>query len=585
VVPKCCVTFVLASTYLGACVQSVLFTFVFTSLQSLRTSSQHLHVRAGCVKSVLFVSVSDSILILGVMVGGGGSHLLGNDTNRAMTLPSVVQAISVHDVVLGHGSPLYHFVDAERHRRYFELVLKFRSSYDAATSPKDRFLVARNVLRAWKSLDPPGRFLKACSGGSDGPFTWQVVSDQEALESIAKCFNRELEGVSVHHPPQIVRATDQVDSLRIHDVVLGRGPLLYETAGNRCLRDVLRLFHPDYEAASSPKDRFLVAVKLVREWKSLDPPGRFVEQLAASGRESFGWRVVSDKKALEGIARCFSADLASRNGAADGCELPVALAEPVESTDTEERSVNQHFSANELRSSYQEPITRDGASMETRSPQEGSILPFQCDDSTEFVQDKGQDSRRESESNCSDSETGLLEFAASPASTASFDLGVQKIGRRADHQPSTMPKKKMRRTQINYVQQAHGDPLARESLGIIPTSGHPGTIVPAPVDVLLGRGAMVRLHNRFFMDLVRSHRSEYQEARTNGHVSRLREIGKTVVAAVRDKGGRFLRPEFGAAATSIKWIELTDEQAAQKAMASLRDEIRGHRTRAPVQTP
>jgi hypothetical protein len=113
-----------------------------------------------------------------------------------------------------------------------------------------------------------------------------------------------------------------------------------------------------------------------------------------------------------------------------------------------------------------------------------------------------------------------------------------------------------------------------------------GTIVPAPGDVVEGIGERANRQNQFFMHQVRVFRSDYEAART-GHRrgDRLREIGMMVVTAVRDNGGRFLRWENGPAEDSIRWIEMNDQQATDKAMASLRDEIRRYRTPRAVVLP
>jgi hypothetical protein len=114
-----------------------------------------------------------------------------------------------------------------------------------------------------------------------------------------------------------------------------------------------------------------------------------------------------------------------------------------------------------------------------------------------------------------------------------------------------------------------------------------GTIIPAPGDVVEGIGERANRQNRFFMHQVRVFRSEYEAARTGPRRGdRLREIGMNVVTAVRDNGGRFLRWEDGPIENSIRWIEMSDQQARDKAMASLRDEIRRYRTpRAAVLPP
>jgi hypothetical protein len=112
-----------------------------------------------------------------------------------------------------------------------------------------------------------------------------------------------------------------------------------------------------------------------------------------------------------------------------------------------------------------------------------------------------------------------------------------------------------------------------------------GTIVPQPGDVTTGGGGAVNARHTHYMNQVKIHRPQYQENRVNSR-SRLREIGSMVVAGVHNIGGRFLDWNYGPSPNSIEWFEMDDEQAIDKAMASLRDEIRKYPVpRAPVLPP
>jgi|AntRauTorckE5430_2_1112549.scaffolds.fasta_scaffold00420_5 hypothetical protein len=86
-------------------------------------------------------------------------------------------------------------------------------------------------------------------------------------------------------------------------------------------------------------------------------------------------------------------------------------------------------------------------------------------------------------------------------------------------------------------------------------------------DILFGRGGGTNRHegNIFFRDLVSEHQPKYIQARKSDKTM----ITKSIVAQVRDKGGRFLKEEEG------KWVDVGDKKAAEKTSQALREGLSG----------
>jgi hypothetical protein len=103
-----------------------------------------------------------------------------------------------------------------------------------------------------------------------------------------------------------------------------------------------------------------------------------------------------------------------------------------------------------------------------------------------------------------------------------------------------------------------------------------GTV--GPRDIIKGRGGNVNTQNRPLMSLVRSHKELYEQAKKDKDDRRKREIGAIIVAAIQRKGGRFLHQIKGPVNNSVEWVEMSDDKAISKVMATMRDEI----SRGPI---
>jgi hypothetical protein len=101
--------------------------------------------------------------------------------------------------------------------------------------------------------------------------------------------------------------TNITDEPGIHDVLLGRGGGINNRPGNIRFRDLVRQHKVRYiEARKIDKPK--VAVDVVRMWRSLDPPGRFLERTKVGGTgalcEPPVYHDVGDKKAQLKASQC-----------------------------------------------------------------------------------------------------------------------------------------------------------------------------------------------------------------------------------------------------------------------------------------
>jgi hypothetical protein len=103
-----------------------------------------------------------------------------------------------------------------------------------------------------------------------------------------------------------------------------------------------------------------------------------------------------------------------------------------------------------------------------------------------------------------------------------------------------------------------------------------GTV--GPRDIIKGRGGYVNTQNRPLMSLVRSHKALYEQAKKAKNDRRKREIGVMIVASIQRNGGRFLHQIKGPVDNSVEWVEMSDDNAISKVMATMRDEI----SRGPI---
>jgi hypothetical protein len=89
----------------------------------------------------------------------------------------IVLVGTIHDVVLGGDEACATY---EGNKRFRSVLHRFKHQFRAAFTWKRRKVILRRVLDRWKSLDPPGRFLKS----DDEMFV--VASDEESLMHIAQ---------------------------------------------------------------------------------------------------------------------------------------------------------------------------------------------------------------------------------------------------------------------------------------------------------------------------------------------------------------------------------------------------------------
>ena len=79
-----------------------------------------------------------------------------------------------------------------------------------------------------------------------------------------------------------------------NDVLYGRGGGTNHHPGNKRYRKIVETRKEDY-TNSKRLDKPLVAMEIIKQWRSQDPPGRFLKQDDATGM----WNDVGDKKARE----------------------------------------------------------------------------------------------------------------------------------------------------------------------------------------------------------------------------------------------------------------------------------------------
>jgi hypothetical protein len=65
----------------------------------------------------------------------------------------------------------------------------------------------------------------------------------------------------------------------------------------------------------------------------------------------------------------------------------------------------------------------------------------------------------------------------------------------------------------------------------------------------------------------------YEQAKKDEDDCRKREIGTMIVAAIQRNGGRFLHLVKGPVNNSVEWVEMSDDKAFWKVMATMRDEV------------
>ena len=87
---------------------------------------------------------------------------------------------------------------------------------------------------------------------------------------------------------------DNIINPGIHDCLMGRGGGTNHHPGNKLYRAITESKKPKY-LASKRLDKPLVAMEVIKEWRSLHPMGRFLKQ----NQETKFWYDVGDRKARE----------------------------------------------------------------------------------------------------------------------------------------------------------------------------------------------------------------------------------------------------------------------------------------------
>jgi len=116
-----------------------------------------------------------------------------------------------------------------------------------------------------------------------------------------------------------------------NDVLCGRGAVTNAHPGNIKFRQLVAAHKLRYLAASRSEGKPGVARDVVREWRAMDPPGRFLSKMKPSPNAHMGavdvpivWYDVGDKKAREKASQC----LRERNGAANEAVRKIHFSRP-----------------------------------------------------------------------------------------------------------------------------------------------------------------------------------------------------------------------------------------------------------------
>ena len=141
----------------------------------------------------------------------------------------------------------------------------------------------------------------------------------------------------------------------VNDILCGRGGATNAHPGNIKFRKLVAAHKLRYLAATKC-DKPAVAKDVVREWRAMDPPGRFLAKMDSKSDEVGGgesnnnektnnakapeyWHDIGDKKAREKASQC----LRERNGAANEVVANLALRELQPPAVHEERAVFRGF--------------------------------------------------------------------------------------------------------------------------------------------------------------------------------------------------------------------------------------------------
>jgi len=93
----------------------------------------------------------------------------------------MINEIEKNDVIAERGNG----ANTHAGNRYFvELVSERTEAYRSAGNNKERRKLAREVYEEFKSLNPPGRFLKRDAAAH----SWYEMSDRDVFKKIRQCF-------------------------------------------------------------------------------------------------------------------------------------------------------------------------------------------------------------------------------------------------------------------------------------------------------------------------------------------------------------------------------------------------------------
>jgi hypothetical protein len=247
-----------------------------------------------------------------------------------------------HDVLYGRGAGTNNHPGNITFRN---LINEHKFSYLGV--PKlEKPKVAKEIVKAWRSLDPPGRFLARMDESQKGPgegTVWQDVGDKKARVKVSQCLRertpyfipyvglsktaereRRMTISDEEYPEENPDSDDCVEPVISytpedwkyilepgpHDVLYGRGAGTNNHPGNIKFRNLIyehKLRYLGVPKLEKPK----VAKEIVKAWRSLDPPGRFLarkdeSQKGPASDKGGGtvWQDVGDKKAREKASQC-----------------------------------------------------------------------------------------------------------------------------------------------------------------------------------------------------------------------------------------------------------------------------------------
>ena len=106
------------------------------------------------------------------------------------------------DVIFGDSDHLIE-KNHEGNVRYRKLVNDYRRLYQSTKENEDRYLVVAEVVRIWRSLEPPGRFLVSTEPGQ-GETPYHDIGDEDARRRTSQ----QLSGIQdIKHRDDITAST------------------------------------------------------------------------------------------------------------------------------------------------------------------------------------------------------------------------------------------------------------------------------------------------------------------------------------------------------------------------------------------